>query len=94
MGELAGKYTVHTDPKVSPAVHPHCRLPIALQDTFKSELDAMVEKKIMVPVTEPTPWVLSMVAVQKKNNKLRICLDPRDLNRAIMCSHYPLLKIE
>ena len=55
MGELAGKYTVHTDPKVSPAVHPPRRLPIALQDAFKSELqlDAMVEKKVIVTVTEP-----------------------------------------
>ena len=60
----------------------------------KSELDAMVEKQVIVPVTEPTPWVSSMVVVQKKNNKLRIYLDPRDLNRAIMRSHYPLPTIE
>jgi len=26
----------------------------------------------------------------KKNNKILICLDRRDLNRAIMRSHYPL----
>ena len=91
MGELAGEYTIHTDPNVSPVVHPPCRLPIVLQDAVKSELDAMVEKKVIVPVTEPTPWVSSVVVVQKKN---RIFLDPRDLNRAIMHSHYPLLTVE
>ena len=94
MGELAGEYTIHTDPNVSPVVHPPRRLPLSLQDAVKSELDAMVEKQVIVPVTEPTPWVSSMVVVQKKNNKLRICLDPRGLNRAIMRSHYPLPTIE
>jgi len=35
-----------------------------------------------------------MVVVQKKNNEIRICLDPRDQNKAILRSHYPLPKIE
>ena len=26
--------------------------------------------------------------IQKKNEKLRLCLDPKDLNRAIMGCHY------
>ena len=49
---------------------------------------------ILAPVSEPTRWVLSMVVVEKKNNKIRICYDPGDLNRAIMRSHYPLPTIE
>ena len=35
-----------------------------------------------------------MVAVEKKNNKIRICLDPRDLNRISMRCHYPMPTIE
>ena len=35
-----------------------------------------------------------MVAVPKKDGKLRICLDPRDLNKAIRREHYPLPTIE
>ena len=35
-----------------------------------------------------------MVIVPKANSKLRICLDPRDLNRAILREHYPLPTIE
>ena len=46
-------------------------------------------------VIEPTEWVSSMVAVGKKNSeKLRICIDIRDLNKAIMREHYPLPTIE
>ena len=36
----------------------------------------------ITPVTEPTDWVSSMVTVVKKG-KIRICIDPRDLNKAI-----------
>lgn len=35
-----------------------------------------------------------MVTVPKKNGKLRICLDPKDLNRAVQREHYPFPTIE
>ena len=41
-----------------------------------------------------TQWVSSMVVVPKKDGKLCICLDPKDLNRAIRREHYPLPTIE
>ena len=39
-----------------------------------------VETNVIAQVTEPTPWVSSMVVVQK-NNKIKICLDPEILIR-------------
>ena len=94
IGELQGEYTIQTTPDVLPVVHPPRRLPITLQKPVRQELDAMVKSKIIAPVSEPTEWVSSMVVVEKKNNEIRICLDPRDLNRAIMRCHYPLPTIE
>ena len=35
-----------------------------------------------------------MVVVPKKNGALWICLDPKDLNKAIQRKHYPLPTIE
>ena len=35
-----------------------------------------------------------MVVVPKKNGKLRICLDPMDLNRALQRGNYPMPTIE
>ena len=83
-----------TNPDVAPVVHPSRRLPIALQETVKNELDILVNQEVLAPVTEPTEWVSSMVVTPKKNNQIRICLDPKDLNQAIMHSHYPLPTIE
>ena len=42
---------------------------------------------------EPTDWVNSMVTVIKPE-KIRVCIDPRDLNRAIEREHYPMKTIE
>lgn len=43
---------------------------------------------------EPTEWVNSIVCAEKSNGKLRICLDPRDLNKAIKREYYQLPTIE
>ena len=44
-------------------------------------------------VTEPTDWVSSMVTAVR-NGKLRICSDPKDLNKAIRREHYPIPTVE
>ena len=54
----------------------------------------MVQQNIIAPVTTPTKWVSSLVVVPKKTRKLRLCLDPRDLNQAIQREYYPLPTIE
>ena len=94
LGELPGEYKIQLNPDAIPVVNPPRRLPIALRNVVKMDLDTMVSKEIITPVTEPTPWVSSMVVTQKKNGKIRICLDPQHLNKAVMRSHYPLPTIE
>ena len=54
----------------------------------------MVGNEIIAPVTEPTQWVSGMVVTRKKNDSIKICLDPRDLNKGIRRSHYPLPTLE
>ena len=50
----------------------------------------MESKGIIKPVNEPTTWVNSMVVNEKRNGKLRICIDPRDLNKDLLREHYQL----
>ena len=69
-------------------------MPVALRDRLKKTLDQLVEQDILAPVMEPTPWISSMVTVPKSDGRLRICLDPKDLNQAIQWEHYPLPTIE
>jgi hypothetical protein len=53
----------------------------------------MEDAGVIVKQTEPTDWVNSMVTVIKPE-KIRVCIDPRDLNRAIKREHYPMKTIE
>ena len=50
----------------------------------------MIQFGIIAPVNEPTDWVSSFVAIEKPNGTLRVCLDPRNSNKAIKREHYRL----
>ena len=92
-GELPGDYKIITDETVKPKVHPPRRVLIAVRPKIKEKLDELVQRKVITSVTEPTEWVSSMLAAIKPN-KIRICLDPRDLNEAIRREHYQMPTIE
>ena len=94
LGELPGDYTIQIKADAVPVINPPRRLPVSLRSIVKAELDMMVEREIIPQVMEPTPWVSSMVVAQKKDGRVRICLDPQHLNRVVMRSHYPLPTIE
>ena len=94
VGQLDGEYHIKVDPTVSPVQHPPRRVPVSVREQLKSELQRLTERDIIAPITTPTPRVSSLVVVPKKDGKLRLCLDPKDLNLAIQREHYPLPTIE
>ena len=70
------------------------RVSVALRDRVKATLADIVRDDIIEAVEKPTEWISSMVVITKKDSKLRICLDPKDLIRAIRREHYQLPTIE
>ena len=50
----------------------------------------MVQQDITAPVTKPMEWISLIVVVSKRNGMLQICLDPKDLNKAITIHFQPL----
>ena len=93
-GKFDGKYTLEIDPTAKPIVHPPRRVPVALKKQLKDELSRLEQLGILKEVTSPTPWVSSMVVVRKPNGNLRICIDPKDLNKVLKRSHYPIPTID
>lgn len=54
----------------------------------------MEKLKIIKRIDEATDWVNSLVVVQNSKGKLRICIDPRNLNKALMREHHPFPSIK
>lgn len=74
---------------------PPRRVPVALREKVREELDRMESLGVVEKVKQPSKWVNSMVTVRKKNSdKVRICIYPRDLNDAIEREHFPMQTIE
>jgi transposase InsO family protein len=90
LGKLPGSVSLKIDKNVEPVISPSRRIPVALRPKLKAELSRLVAIGVIEPVNEPTPWVNQIVLAEKKSGALRICLDPRDLNRALKREHYPL----
>ena len=88
IGSFRGEFHITIDKSVPPIVHSPRRCIIHLTDEVKTALDKMEELGVITKVSAPTDWVSSIVYSRKSNNKLRICLDPKDLNMAIKRPHY------
>ena len=89
LGCLDGDYHIELDPSVPPVQHIPRRVPVALKEQLKVKLDSPVTQGVIKPVTTPTPWISNLVAI-KKPGKLRVCIDPRDLNKAIRRPKYQM----
>ena len=87
-------YKFHFKPDYKPARHAPRKVPVHLKAAFKEEIESLVKQGILEEVKVHTDWVNSEVIVEKDTGnhhspnhtvkkKLRICLDPRDLNEAL-----------
>ena len=94
IGCFPGTYhiTLHSDAK--PIVYAPRKCPIAMRPLVREKLDEFLKRGIITPVEEPMDWVSSFAYSWKANGKLRVCLDPRDVNKAIkeITTRPPLLK--
>ncbi|KAK9711483.1 RNase H-like domain found in reverse transcriptase [Popillia japonica] len=62
-----------------------CRkIPLALHKTVKEALIKLEKEKIVSKVEEATDWLNAMVVTEKKDGTVRLCMDPRPLNKYIV----------
>ena len=83
LGKFAGTCKLTLKDDAQPIIHASRRAPVQLRDKIQAELDCMVKLDVIKLVTEPTDWVSSITYVMKADGSLRVCLDPKDLNRAL-----------
>lgn len=88
LGRFPGMVKIEVDPNVQPIITPTRRIPTALKERFKKEIDRLQNLGVIAQVDRPTPWVSSVVVATKKSGALRICIDPRPLNAALKRERY------
>lgn len=81
IGKFPGKFSIYLRDNSKPILHYKKRVPIALMDKVKSEIDQMIEDGIITPVDYPSDWVNNLQIVERSGGgRLRLCLDPKPLN--------------
>ena len=87
-------YKFHLKPDYKPARHAPRKVPVHLETAFQEEIYSLVKQGILEEVKKHTDWVNSYVIVEKDTEnhhspnhtikeKIRIRLDPRDLNETL-----------
>ena len=61
---------------------------------MEEELERLQKLDIIEQVNGPTSWINPIVAVPKKDNKTRLCLDMRRANEAIIRERHIIPKVE
>ena len=86
IGCFEGTFSLQLKPDSRLYQGPPRHVAYALQKPFKDELERLQQQDIITPlgVNEMSEWYNTFVLVLKANGKVRLCLDPALLNRALI----------
>ncbi|XP_062542414.1 uncharacterized protein LOC134210378 [Armigeres subalbatus] len=82
------------DPNVKPVQQPYRRSPFALEDKIAEKLQYLLNQDIIEPVEESSAWVSPIVPILKDNGEIRLCVDMRRANQAVIRETHPLPIVE
>lgn len=81
------------NPNVKPVAQPYRRIPVPLEVAVDKKLDELEKLGVIEQVNEPSPWISPMVPVMKQDD-VRICLDMRRANEAVLRENLTLPTME
>ena len=65
-----------------------------MKKQIEDEIDELEKNDIIEKTSGPTPWVSNIVAVPKQNNTVRLAIDMRQANKAILRERFPMPNID
>ena len=86
------EYILNTAKRKRPAIH-YCSTTSPSSSNAKKvqeELKCLEQQDIIRPVSTPTDWCAPIVAVEKPNGNVRLCIDFTKLNDSIKRENFPL----
>ncbi len=83
--------------KISSNVAPVCQklrcLPLSVRNAVSEELQHLLDLGVIEKM-DSSPWVSPIVVVQKRSGGIRMCVDLRETNKAVIMDSYPLPHID
>ncbi|CAA0843037.1 Unknown protein, partial [Striga hermonthica] len=87
------EHKLNIDPKIRPVKQKRRHFGAELDVVIGKEVEKMIQAGHVKPIQFPE-WLSNQVMVKKAENKWRMCMDFRDLNKACPKDHYPLPRID
>ncbi|GFR69846.1 retrovirus-related Pol polyprotein from transposon 297-like Protein [Elysia marginata] len=88
IGYVHEEYHVKIDGSIKPVTAPPRRVPLALREKLKTQLDETKRQDVIAKVAELTKVLKFMILVQNHNEDLRVCIDPQ------LCEDFYLRTLE
>ena len=73
-GKLEGYLHLEVDESIPPVVLPVRKVPLAVKEPLKAELDRLVGMGVLKKVDRHTRWASSMAVAMQRNGKIRPAL--------------------
>lgn len=90
LGCIPGHYKIKLKENFIGHVQANRKIPYGLQENLEKTLLDMENKNIISKVEYPTDFVNSLIIVEKPDGRIRLCIDPRQLNDQIMREHFTI----
>lgn len=86
------KLEINIDKNVQPVVQKLRPVPFHVRNRVKKKIEELIKLDIVEPVrNQPTPWLSPIVVEQNRfSEDIRLCIDMRMANQAILRSKYPM----
>ena len=85
---------LHIDRDIQPVAQSARKMPFKMREQVKNKLNDLLDQGIIEKVEGPTEWLSPLVVVPKPNNDIRICVDMREANTAVLRERFPLPNID
>ena len=86
------KISINTN--IKPVAQPPRRIPFHVRKQVSAKLEELERLDIMEKVRGPTPWVSPLVVVPKSSGEIRVCVDMRQVNTAVIRERNPIPTVE
>ena len=92
IGHFQKKYKIELQSNAIPVVSPHRNYPVPLREEICRKLEEIEKLGVVSKCAddEPYEWINSLAFSRKDSGELRVCLDPRALNKYIKRTYHKI----